>query len=220
MLGLDRMIRFDPEAGQLSIESGVLVAEVIAAFLPQCFFAYVVAGTRYVTIGGAIASDVHGKNHHRERGFGEYVVSLTLLTGAGDIMRASPEENAELFWATIDGMGLTGTILEAKIRHRWVETGWIRQTTVVARALAAAMAALEAGDSSTYSIAWIDCIPKGAQLGRSLVFLGEHAARHQLRVRSAENHFPSLGDPKLSMPINFPGLAPFPDLLVWASPVI
>jgi decaprenylphospho-beta-D-ribofuranose 2-oxidase len=164
MLGLDRMIRFDPEAGRLSVEAGVLLADVIAAFLQRGFFAYVVPGTRYVTIGGAIASDVHGKNHHRERGFGEYVVGLTLLTGAGDIMRASPEENAELLWATIGGMGLTGTILEATIRLRWVETGWIRQTTVVARDLAAPMAALDASDSSTYSIARIDCIPKGLSL--------------------------------------------------------
>jgi decaprenylphospho-beta-D-ribofuranose 2-oxidase len=105
-----RMIRFDPEAGQLSVEAGVLLADVIAAFLPQGFFPCVVPGTRYVTIGGAIASDVHGKNHHRERGFGDCVVDLTLLTGTGDIMRASPAENAELFWATIGGMGLTGTI--------------------------------------------------------------------------------------------------------------
>jgi decaprenylphospho-beta-D-ribofuranose 2-oxidase len=74
----------------------------------------------------------------------------------------------------------------------------------VARDLAAPMAALDAGDSSTYSIAWIDCVPKSAQLGRLLVFLGEHGARHELRSRSAENHFPWLGDPKLSMPIDFP----------------
>ncbi|MBV9531759.1 MAG: FAD-binding oxidoreductase [Bradyrhizobium sp.] len=207
MLGLDRMVRFDPEAGQLSAEAGVLLADVITAFLPLGFFPYVVPGTRYVTIGGAIASDVHGKNHHRERGFGDYVVDLTLLTGAGDIMRASPEENSDLFWATIGGMGLTGTILEATIRLRRVETGWIRQTTVVARDLATAMVALDAGDSSTYSIAWIDCVAKGAQLGRSLVFLGEHATRGELRGRSAENCFPSLGDPKLSVPIDLPSLA-------------
>lgn len=207
MRGLDRMIRFDPEAGQLSVEAGVLLADVIAAFLPRSFFPYVVPGTRYVTIGGAIASDVHGKNHHRERGFGDYVVDLTLLTGAGDIMRASPEENAELFWATIGGMGLTGTILEATIRLRRVETGWIRRTTVVACDLAMAMAVLDAGDSSTYSIAWIDCVVKGVQLGRSLVFLGEHATRRELQGRSAENPFPSLGDPKLSMPIDLPSLA-------------
>jgi decaprenylphospho-beta-D-ribofuranose 2-oxidase len=206
MLGFDRMIRFDAETGLLTVEAGVLLADVIAAFLPRGFFPYVVPGTRYVTIGGALASDVHGKNHHKERGFGDYVVGLTLLTGAGDIMRASREENAELFWATIGGMGLTGTILEATIRLRRVETGWIRQTTVLARDLAAAMEALDAGDSSTYSIAWIDCVARGAQLGRSLVFLGEHAARRELQGRSAENPFPSLGDPKLSIPIDFPRL--------------
>jgi FAD/FMN-containing dehydrogenase len=207
ILGLDRMIHFDPEGCLLTIEAGVLLSDVITALLPHGYFPYVVPGTRYVTIGGAIASDVHGKNHHKEGGFGNHVVDLTVATVSGEVVRASWEENPDLFYATVGGMGLTGTILEATIRLRRVETGWIRQTTIVAEDLNAAMIALDAAEDATYSVAWIDGIAKGARLGRSLVFLGEHAGRSELFARYSNTPFPSLCDPRLSIPIDFPNLA-------------
>ena len=180
---------------------------MVDAFLPRGFCPAGGPGTRLVTIGGAIAADVHGKNHHRDGGFGDHVVDLVVATGAGEVLRASPTENPDLFFATIGGMGLTGTILEATIRLRPVETGWIRQTTVVAPDLAAAVAALEAADATTYSVAWIDCVAKGASLGRSLVFLGEHATRADLDARAARDVFPALGRPLLAVPIDFPSIA-------------
>lgn len=203
-LPLDRMIGFDPHTRLLTAEAGVLLDDVITTFLPRGFFPVVVPGTRWVTLGGAIASDVHGKNHHRDGGFGDHVVDLVLVTGSGEVVRASREENPELFAATIGGMGLTGTIVEATIRLRPVESGWIRQTTVVAADLAAAMAALEAGDAATYSVAWIDCVAKGAALGRSLVFLGEHAERAELGARDP---FPVPSAPRLAVPLDFPNFA-------------
>lgn len=204
---LDRMIRFDPETRLLTAEAGVMLDDVIAAFLPRGFFPMVVPGTRFVTLGGAVASDVHGKNHHRDGGFGDHVTEIVLVTGAGDVVRASRDENPDIFLATLGGMGLTGVIVEATIRLRPVETGWVRQTTVVADDLAAAMAALEAGDAATYSVAWIDCVAKGAKLGRSLVFLGEHASRGELGAREARDPFPVPGKPRLAVPLDFPNFA-------------
>ncbi len=207
MTGLDRMRDFDAQTGLLTVEAGVLLADIIAALLPRGFFPAVVPGTRFVTVGGAIAADVHGKNHHRGGGFGDHVESLRLATGGGEVLTASRQENSDVFFATIGGMGLTGTILEATIRLIPVETGWIRQRTVVAPDLAAAIATFEAHDDTTYSVAWIDCLARGASLGRSLVFLGEHARRDDLSDREAANRFPPIGKPRLAVPSDFPSLA-------------
>lgn len=205
MLPLDRMMAFDPETGLLKAEAGVLLSEVIDAFLPRGFFPVVVPGTRYVSVGGAIAADVHGKNHHRDGSFGDHVEALTLVTGTGEVITASRQENADVFFATTGGMGLTGTILDATFRLRRVETGWVRQTTRVAANLGAAMDALDAGDASLYSVAWIDCVAKGADLGRSLVYLGEHASRSKMDARALGDPFPALGAPKIGVPVDLPG---------------
>jgi FAD/FMN-containing dehydrogenase len=203
-LGLDRMIGFDPATGVLRAEAGVLLSDVIGVFLPRGFFPFVVPGTCHVTLGGAIAADVHGKNHHKEGGFGEHVLEVVLATGGTTPVRASRDENPELFWATVGGMGLTGTILEASIRLRPVDTGWIRQITVVAQDLAAALATLDATADATYSVAWIDCLAKGRNHGRSLVFLGEHACRGELDEQRSRDRFPALRASRLSVPFDFP----------------
>jgi decaprenylphospho-beta-D-ribofuranose 2-oxidase len=205
MVALDRMRAFDPQRGLVTVEAGVLLADIIATFLPRGFFPKVVPGTRFVTVGGAIAADVHGKNHHRDGGFGNQVESLLLATGGGEVLRASQDENAEVFFATIGGMGLTGTILEATLLLAPVETGWIRQRTVAAADLAAALAILEASDEVTYSVAWIDCVAKGTHLGRSLVFLGEHARLHELDQSALIRRFPPIRQPSITVPFDFPG---------------
>ena len=204
-VALNRMRAFDPTRGQVTVEAGVLLSDIIAAFLPRGFFPKVVPGTRFVTVGGAIAADVHGKNHHRDGGFGNHVESLLLATGGGELLRASPDENAEVFFATIGGMGLTGTILEATLRLAPVETGWIRQRTVAAADLTAALAIFEASDDVTYSVAWIDCVAKGSNLGRSLVFLGEHARLDELDQSARGQRFPIIRQPSLTVPCDFPG---------------
>jgi FAD/FMN-containing dehydrogenase len=207
LTALNRMQSFDPGTGRLTVEAGVLLSDVIAAFAPRGFFPFVVPGTRFVTIGGAIAADIHGKNHHREGGFGEYVDSLVLATPDGHARQISRHVEPELFAATIGGMGLTGTILTATIRLRPIESGWIREHTIVAGNLRAAIAALDAGDAATYSVAWIDCVARGASLGRSLVYVGEHAARHELDEFAARHPFPRPGDPRLTVPLDLPPVA-------------
>jgi decaprenylphospho-beta-D-ribofuranose 2-oxidase len=204
---LDRIRAFDTETGLVTAEAGLLLADLIAVFLPRGFFPAVVPGTKYITIGGAIAADVHGKNHHRNGGFGDHVESLVLATANGDLIRASRGENPDIFTATIGGMGLTGIIIEATLRLRSIETGWMLQRTIVAPNLAAALVALEEGDRATYSVAWIDCITKGATVGRSLIFLGEHATRADLSEEAAADPFPAVGAAGLAVPIDFPAIA-------------
>lgn len=205
MAALDRIRTFDAATGRVTVEAGLLLADLIATFLPRGFFPAVVPGTKFVTIGGSIAADIHGKNHHRDGGFGDHVESLVLATAGGDLIRTSRAEHPDLFAATIGGMGLTGVIVEATLRLRPVETGWIHQRTIAAPNLAAAIAALDEGDSATYSVAWIDCVAKGASLGRSLIFLGEHAFVDQIPAERA-NTFPELSAARLTVPIDFPSL--------------
>ena len=205
MTGFDRVRSFDPVTGRIRLEAGVLLSDLIDTFGPRGFLPFVVPGTRFVSVGGAIAADVHGKNHHCEGGFGRYVDSLLLRTGQGEVIEASREQNADAFFATVGGMGLTGIILEATLRLRRVETGWIRERVISASDLDAAMRALEASDEATYSVAWIDCVARGRDLGRSLIYLGEHAGRDELA--DGADVFPVGKDPGLSVPVDLPSLA-------------
>lgn len=172
---LDRFVSFDAATGELVAEAGVSLGQIIETFLPQGFFPAVTPGTKFVTLGGAIAADVHGKNHHVAGAFGDHVAWLDLTGPDGESLRCSPRKNADLFRATIGGMGLTGVITRTALRLIPVETGWIRQRTVVAENLDAAIEAFEENLDTTYSVAWIDCLASGDARGRSLVYLGEHA---------------------------------------------
>ncbi|CAD7054328.1 FAD-binding protein [Pseudorhizobium endolithicum] len=203
--GIGRMKSFDPQTGLLTVEAGAMLSDILEAFIPRGYFSPVVPGTKFVTVGGMIASDVHGKNHHRDGGFGAHVVSLRLLIADGSVLTCSRDENAELFFATIGGMGLTGIITEASFHMRRIETGWIHQETIVAQNLEEALAALQAADETSYSVAWIDCLARGASLGRSLIFAGEHATREQVLAHKAEKElFPPPKKARLSLPMDFP----------------
>ena len=204
MRRFDRMIAFDPASGQLVAEAGVLLADVIAAFLPRGWFPLVLPGTKFVTLGGAIAADVHGKNHHRDGSFRACVDWLEVMGPEGEVRRCSRQEDPALFDHTLGGMGLTGIVLRAALRLRPVETGWIRQTTVAAPSLAATMAALEAAEA-TYSAAWIDGFATGAGLGRGLVMLGEHTLRADLPPGLPA--FPAAPRRRLSVPMDLPHFA-------------
>lgn len=204
MTAFDRIRSFDPATGRIRLEAGVLLSDLIDTFGPRGFLPFVVPGTRFVSIGGAIAADVHGKNHHGEGGFGRYVESILLRSGAGETIEVSREQNSDAFLATIGGMGLTGVILEATMRLRSVETGWIRERVISASDLDAAMRALEASDSATYSVAWIDCAARGRDLGRSLIYLGEHASADEL-ARGADR-FPVGRNPGLAVPVDLPSM--------------
>ena len=202
---LNRMKAFDPATGVLTAEAGVLLSEVLDAFVPRGFFPPVVPGTKHVTLGGMIASDVHGKNHHRDGGFGAFLQSLKLVLPSGETHHCSPHENTELFHATIGGMGLTGIVTEASIKLRPIETAYITQKTTVAPDLAAALAALDAADDVTYSVAWIDCLAGGGSLGRSLVYAGEHASRSEVEAARHGDMLAVSRPARLSVPLDLPG---------------
>ena len=177
---LNKFISFDRLNGIIECESGVLLSEVLEVVVPQGYFLYVTPGTKFVSVGGAIASDVHGKNHHAEGCFSEYVIEFKLMNENGQIITCSREENSDKFWATIGGMGLTGIILTAKFKLKNIETAYIRQESIKAENLDEIFRLFEESESWTYTVAWIDCLQKGKNIGRSILMRGEHAFQHEL----------------------------------------
>ena len=153
----DRILHFDPDTGDMTAEAGLSLDELYRAFLPKGWFTPVTPGTRFVTLGGAIANDVHGKNHHRAGTLGAHVERFELLRSDGSRRICSPTENADWFRATVGGMGLTGIILWAELRLRPVESGYVDQSTVKVRSLADYFAvAAESDERFEYTVAWID----------------------------------------------------------------
>ena len=172
---LNHFQSFDESNGLLRCEAGVSLSQILEVFVPRGWFLPVTPGTRFVTVGGAIASDVHGKNHHISGTFCEHVTQMEMVLGNGEKISISPTEHPELFHATCSGMGLTGIILSASIRLKPIASSNIVQTTIKAPNLAAVLQAFEDHQAATYSVAWIDCLATGKDLGRSLLMLGEHA---------------------------------------------
>ena len=172
---LNRILSFDPELGEVVCEAGVSLAKLIDVFLPRGFFPAVTPGTKRITVGGALASDVHGKNHHRAGCFSSCINWFDLLLADGRIVRCSREENGDLFRATCGGMGLTGVILIVCLRLQRVKSAWIDQVTVYCKDLDAVLTAFDDYAHTSYSVAWIDCLSTGTHLGRSVLMVGEHA---------------------------------------------
>src|SRR5579884_1407724 len=185
--GLDRIDAVDLAAGTVTCGGGVSLDRLMRTLVPLGWFPAVTPGTRHVTVGGAIAADIHGKNHHRDGSFAEHVASFTMRTPSG-LVRVTPDgADADLFWATAGGMGLTGVVLEATLRMHPVESSRIVMDTDRAADLDEAMALMEGGDHRyQYSVAWIDCLARGAHLGRSVLTRGDFATAEELprRMRS------------------------------------
>lgn len=172
---LNRILAFDQATGEMVAEAGVLLADIVELWTPRGWFPPVTPGTKFVTLGGMVASDVHGKNHHSAGAFSRHVVWIDLMTADGAVVRCGPAQQADLFWATCGGMGLTGFILRVAFRLLAVETPYIRQRTLRADNLEHAIQIFEDNAAWTYSVGWIDCMARGDKLGRSLIYLGEHA---------------------------------------------
>jgi decaprenylphospho-beta-D-ribofuranose 2-oxidase len=178
---LDRFRDFDPATGVLDCEAGVSFADIIACFLPRGWFLPTTPGTKFVTVGGAIAADIHGKNHHRVGSFGNFVEQIELVLADGAIVRCSRTHDPELFFATLGGMGLTGIIVSARFRLVRVETAWIDVRHRKTANLEDTLAVFDASDAGCeHSVAWIDCIARGDSLGRSVVMQGDHARQADL----------------------------------------
>ncbi|SDE12786.1 FAD-binding oxidoreductase [Riemerella columbipharyngis] len=202
---LNKFISFDRLNGIIECEAGVLLSEVLEVIVPQGYFLYVTPGTKFVSVGGAIASDVHGKNHHAEGCFSEYVIEFKLMNERAELLTCSREENADVFWATIGGMGLTGIIVSAKFRLKNIETAYIRQESIKAENLDEIFRLFEESEDWTYNVAWIDCLQKGKNLGRSILMRGEHALSAELAKKQGEYPLKLKEKFKPMVPFYFPG---------------
>ncbi len=206
-LRLDKFIDLDPENCEIECESGLLFSDILRVIVPKGLFLPVTPGTKFITVGGAIGADVHGKNHHKEGSFASHVVHFDLLTATGETLRCSPRENTSLFWQTCGGMGLTGIILSARFKLKPIETAYIRQTSLKSPNIDAAMKAFAENPGSTYSVAWLDCAARGKNLGRSIIQLGEHASQSDLPKKFAADplFLPSGNGP--AVPLFMPSFA-------------
>ena len=204
MLGMDRMQAFDPATGLLACEAGVLLADVLETFVPRGWFPPVVPGTKFVTVGGMIAADVHGKNHHRDGSFGAHVESLVLATADGAIRACSRVRDAALFRATLGGMGLTGVILSARFRLTPIETAFVTAETLAARDLDETMRLFEESGDWPFSVAWIDCLARGRKLGRALVTRGQFLERQALPPPLARDPLRPAAAARLAVPVDLP----------------
>jgi len=210
VLGLrrvDRYLAFDEASGALTCEAGVTLAQIIDDFTPRGWFPAITPGTKFVTVGGCIANDVHGKAHHAQGSFSACVDDIVLLLASGDTVRVSRTDNAELFWATFGGMGLLGVVVSATIHLRRIESTYFRQRSIPVRDLDAMLAALDDNDKTfPYSVATLDVFASGARLGRGVVTVGDHARRDELPARLAAQPLRVSGPPRVAVPFTLPEL--------------
>ena len=201
MTAYDGIKAIDVDAGTVAVQAGVSLDRLMRVLLPLGWFVPVTPGTRYVTVGGAIANDIHGKNHHVDGGFAEHVLAMRLLTPAGDDLVLSPDGTPEVFWATAGGLGLTGVIIEATLRLIPVQTSYLRVDTERASDLDDVMARMATGDDAyRYSVAWIDLLARGGAMGRSVLTRGDHARRDELPKRRARAPLAFAPNPRLAAP--------------------
>lgn len=178
----DRVLSVDTATALVEVEAGVSLDHLMQVLLPLGLFVPVTPGTRQVTVGGAIAADIHGKNHHVDGSFGSHVVAMDLLCADGSIRQLTPA--SELFWATVGGMGLTGLVLRATLKMKKVESAHCLVDTERCTDLDDLLGRMAEGDHRyTYSVAWIDCLARGSSLGRSVLTRGWSATLEQLPHR-------------------------------------
>ncbi|HEY4184011.1 MAG TPA: FAD-binding oxidoreductase [Polyangia bacterium] len=195
----DRILAFDPDSGILRAEAGLSLREMVRLFLARGFFTPVSPGTQFVTLGGMVAADIHGKNHHRDGCFGQHVTSLRMRVADGRIIDCSPTKERDLFRATVGGMGLTGHILEVAVRLKRIPSPWIAYESVRVPNIEAYVTALkEAGTTWPQTVGFIDCTKGGRQLGRGILIKGRWAEANEAPP------FPPPPKRELTIPFDLP----------------
>ncbi|NYH80397.1 decaprenylphospho-beta-D-ribofuranose 2-oxidase [Actinopolyspora biskrensis] len=190
MTALNRIHSIDVDEAIVDVDAGVSLDTLMRRLLPHGLWVPVLPGTRQVTVGGAIGSDIHGKNHHSQGSFGSHVLSLELLTADGEVRTLTPEgDSAELFWATVGGMGLTGIVLRARVRLKRVETAYFVVDNIRTRNLDELLEHFTDGsdDNYTYSVAWFDSLARGENMGRALLTRGNSATLEDLPKKLRKN---------------------------------
>lgn len=191
-------ISFDEVNGVLRVQSGVLLEEIINVIISKGWFLKVNPGTKLITVGGAVSSDIHGKNHHVEGCFSECVNWFSLLIPSGKVIKCSRDENEELFLATCGGMGLTGFIIDVELQLKKVNSIYINKKIIKTKNLDETFKVFESIKTEPYSVAWIDCLSKGDKIGRSIVMSGKFCDDGVLDYSPKK---------KLNIPFNFPFFA-------------
>ncbi|HUQ97127.1 MAG TPA: FAD-binding oxidoreductase [Chitinophagaceae bacterium] len=203
-LKYDKILSFDTERGLFECQSGITLDQVLDVVVPKGWFLPVTPGTKLITVGGAVASDVHGKNHHVDGAFSAHVLEMDVVMGNGKSLTCSRTFNADLFWATCGGMGLTGIITRVVFDLKKIETSYIKQKQVKAENLEELLQLFDTYNHYTYSVAWIDCLQKGAQFGRSILMLGEHATLTDLPESKKGNPIKLPKKKNITFPFNLP----------------
>lgn len=210
-LKFDKILSFDSVNGLFECQSGLTLDQILTVIVPRGWFLPVTPGTKFITVGGGVASDVHGKNHHVDGSFSGHIVDMDLVTESGVSITCSPTLNGDLFDATCGGMGLTGIITRIKFRLKKIETSFIRQKQIKARNLEEVIRLFEEYKDYTYSVAWIDCLKKGNEFGRSILMLGEHATPEDLSEKQKQDPLQLPLGKQITFPVDLPGwvLNPF-----------
>lgn len=178
---VNRLLDLDAEQGILRAEAGVTLAEILEVIVPKGWFLPVTPGTKFVSLGGCVAADVHGKNHHRDGSFGDHVLGVEMILADGNRVACSPSERPELFWATVGGMGLTGIIGEVAIRLIPVQSDYVMVRNHAAGNLEQLFRLLDnPATDDRYTVAWLDNLASGPHLGRGIAMFGHHAAKEEI----------------------------------------
>lgn len=203
-LKYDKILSFDIEKGIFECQSGLTLDKVLEVIVPKGWFLPVTPGTKFITVGGAVASDVHGKNHHVDGSFSAHVIDMDILLSDGNVVTCSPAVNSDLFRATCGGMGLTGIITRVKFDLKKIETSYIRQKQIKAKNLEEVIRLFEDYKHYTYSVAWIDCLKKGKNFGRSILMLGEHAKQEDLPSKKRKHPLALPNKKQINFPFTLP----------------
>jgi decaprenylphospho-beta-D-ribofuranose 2-oxidase len=195
----------DDGTALVTAAAGTSLHELMGDLLARQLFVPVTPGTRYVTVGGALAADIHGKNHHRDGSFGDHVVELELVTPDGRVRTVGPDADPDLFWATVGGMGLLGVVTRVTLRVLPVESAFVRVHTERVPGLEPLLRTMrESDDDFRYSVAWIDTLARGRALGRSVLTRGDHATAAELTGSTARHPWQPLRDPRVAVPATPP----------------
>ncbi len=203
-LKYDKILSFDTDKGIFECQSGLTLDKILEVIVPKGWFLPVTPGTKFITVGGAVGSDVHGKNHHVDGSFSNHIIEMELVLASGEITTCSLQWRPDLFEATCGGMGLTGMITRVKFGLKKIESSYIRQKQIKAGNLEEIIRLFDEYKQYTYSVAWIDCLKKGKHFGRSILILGEHATIDELpeKYKSHPLKFPA--QKQITFPFNLP----------------
>ena len=203
-LKFDKILSFDTNAGIFECQSGITLDQILTVIVPQGWFLPVTPGTKFITIGGALGSDVHGKNHHVDGSISNHVIEIEVVLASGGAIICSPDNYPDLFEATLGGMGLTGIISRVVLKLKKIETSYIRQKQIKAANLQELIGLFDEYNTYTYSVAWIDCLKKGEHFGRSILMLGEHALLNELDGDKKKGPLTLPKNKQIVFPFNMP----------------